>query len=170
MEHSFQHVGTPWRTATLVASTIAALELAVLVVVGVVFLAEPVAQRFGGAAEARAFAPVVHPKRTTAVAAGAVEAPTLTREQTSVMVLNGNGLAGAAAATAERARTLGYTIGNVGNAPRSDYTRSLVMYRAGYRAEGLRIAEDLKLKIVAPLDGLRPAELLGAHVAVVIGG
>ncbi len=164
-------VGTPWRTATLVASTIAALELAVLVVIGVAVLAEPMAQRLGASAEAKAFAPVQKPQHTTAVAAGAVpvEAPTLSREQTSVMVLNGNGRAGAAASTAERSRSLGYTIGNVGNAPRSDYTRSLVMYRAGYRPEALRLAQDLKLKIVAPLDGLRPAELLGAHVAVVVG-
>lgn len=172
MEHSFQPVGTPWRTATLVASTIAALELAVLLVIGFTFLAEPLAHRFGAAAEARSLAPVAKPKPTPAVAAGAVavETPRLTREQTSVMVLNGNGLPGAAASTAERTRALGYTIGNVGNAPRSDFTRSLVMYRAGYRPEAERLAEDLKLKIVAPLDGLTPAELLGAHVAVVVGG
>jgi hypothetical protein len=43
------------------------------------------------------------------------------------------------------------------------------MYRKGYAPEAQRLARDLKLKIVAPLDGLRPAELLGAHVAVVVG-
>jgi hypothetical protein len=43
------------------------------------------------------------------------------------------------------------------------------MYRKGYAPEAQRLAHDLKLKIVAPLDGLKPSELLGAHVAVVVG-
>jgi hypothetical protein len=86
-----------------------------------------------------------------------------------VIVLNGNGRAGAAADSADAVRRFGYTIGTVGNAPRSDFTRTLVMYRRGYQPEAMRLAKDLKLKIVGPLDGLRPADMLGAHVALIVG-
>ena len=101
--------------------------------------------------------------------AAPVGAPKLTRAETSVIVLNGNGRAGAAASSADAVRRFGYTIGTVGNAPRSDFTRTLVMYRKGYQAEGARLAKDLHVKIVGPLDGLRPSDMLGAHVALVVG-
>ena len=169
VEHTLAQIPqarTPWRTATLVASTIAALELVILLVLGIALMAEPVARRVTQTAEARAYAPVT-PKPAKRAAASAE--PRLSREQLSVLVLNGGSRSGAAAATAEQTRSLGYTIGGVGNAPRSDYTRSLVMYRKGYAAEAQRLAQDLKLKIVAPLDGLKASELLGAHVAVVVG-
>jgi hypothetical protein len=148
-----------------VACGVAALELVVLVVLGVALLAEPVSRHVTRAAEQKVLAPVVK-KPEVKPAAGA---PKLTRGQTSVLVLNGNGRPGAAATAAERVRGIGYTIGSVGNAPRSDFTRSLVMYRPGHEAEGKRLARDLHLKIVGPLDGLKPRELLGAHVALVIG-
>jgi hypothetical protein len=43
------------------------------------------------------------------------------------------------------------------------------MFRPGYRPEAVRLAADLKLKIVGPLDGLRGSDLLGAHVALIVG-
>ena len=43
------------------------------------------------------------------------------------------------------------------------------MFRRGYRAEAVRLAADLKLKIVGPLDGLRTADMFGAHVALIVG-
>ena len=165
MEHSLPQVRSPWRTATLVASAVAALELVVLVVLGVALLAKPVSDHVRKAAEAQVFAPV-KPKARTAPAVGK---PTLTRGETSVIILNGNGRAGAAAESADAVRRFGYTIGTVGNAPRSDFTRTLVMFRKGYRPEAARLAADLNLKIVGPLDGLKPADMLGAHVALVVG-
>ena len=66
-------------------------------------------------------------------------------------------------------RRFGYTIGTVGNAPRSDFTRTLVMFRKGYQAEAARLAKDLDVKIVGPLDGLKTADMLGAHVALIVG-
>ena len=165
MEHTLDQMRTPWRTATLVAAAVALVELVALVAVGAMLLADPVARQVTKAAERQALAPVVEKPRANAVRG----APTLTRAQTSVLVLNGNGRPGAAADTAERVRGIGYTIGSVGNAPRADFTRSLVMYRPGHEAEGKRLARDLRLKIVGPLDGLKPRELLGAHVALVIG-
>ena len=165
MEHSLSQVGSPWRTATLVASAVAAVELVILVILGVVLLADPVSQQVRQAAEAKVFEPV-QPKPRAALPVGA---PKLSRAETSVIVLNGSGRAGAAAANADRVRGLGYTIGTVGNAPRSDFTRTMVLFRRGYRAEAVRLAADLKLKIVGPLDGLRPADMLGAHVALIVG-
>ena len=44
------------------------------------------------------------------------------------------------------------------------------MFRRGYRPEAVRLAADLKVKIVGPLDGLRPRDMMGAHVALVVGG
>ena len=43
------------------------------------------------------------------------------------------------------------------------------MYRPGYRGEALRLARDLRIRIVGPLDGIRTRELMGAHVALVVG-
>ena len=147
------------------ASSVAALELVALVILGVVLLAKPVSEHVRQAAQARVLAPVkAKPHR-----APPVGAPKLARAETSVIVLNGNGRAGAAASSAEKVRSFGYTIGTVGNAPRSGFTRTLVMYRKGYQAEGARLAKDLRVKIVGPLDGLRPADMLGAHVALVVG-
>jgi hypothetical protein len=165
VEHSLPRVGSPWRTATLVASAVAAAELVILIVVGVSLLAEPVSQHVRQAAEAKVFAPVKPKPRAVAP----VGKPKLGRAETAVIVLNGSGRSGAAAENADRVRTLGYTIGTVGNAPRSDFTRTLVMFRPGYRPEAVRLAADLKLKIVGPLDGLRASDLMGAHLALIIG-
>ena len=168
MEHTFSQMRTPWRTATLVASAIATVELLVLVAIGVALVAKPVSRQVTQAAEQQVLAPVVEkPKPAAKPAAGA---PTLMRGETSVLVLNGNGRAGAAATAAERVRALGYTIGGVGNAPSGDVPRTVVMYRGGHRAEAQRLAQDLRLKIVGPLDGLQKKDLLGAHVVLVLGG
>ena len=167
MEHSLPQVASPWRTATLVASAVAVIELVVLVVIGVALLAEPVSNHVRQAAEAKVYAPAkAKPKP---VAAPAVGKPKLSRAETSVIVLNGSGRSGAAAESAARVRGIGYTIGTVGNAPRSDFARTIVMFRPGYRAEATRLAADLKLKIVGPLDGLRGSDLLGAHLALIVG-
>ncbi len=36
-----------------------------------------------------------------------------------------------------------------------NYASSVVMYRPGYRAEGIRLAHDLAIKVVGPLDGIK---------------
>lgn len=166
MEHSLPPIDSPWRTATLVTAAVALLELVLLIVLAVALLAEPVSQHVRKAAEAKAFAPVVAKPKKPAVPTQ----PKLTRAETSVIVLNGNGRSGAAAEGADRVRAHGYTIGAVGNAPRGDVLRTVVMYRKGYRPEAMRLARDLKVKIVGPLDGLAPKDMLGAHVALVLGG
>jgi LytR cell envelope-related transcriptional attenuator len=168
VEHSLSQIRSPWRTATLVASAVAALELVLLIVLAVLLLAQPVSQHVRKAAEAKVLAHV-KPKPQQRPAKPQAGKPKLTRAKTSVIGLNGNGRSGAAAASADAVRRFGYAIGTVGNAPRSDFTRTLVMFRKGYRPEALRLAKDMGIKIVGPLDGLRSSDMMGAHVALLLG-
>jgi hypothetical protein len=96
--------------------------------------------------------------------------PVLARRQVTVTVLNANGVSGAAASEASRVRARGYKIGVVGNSPSGGFGRSVVMYRAGLSREGSRLAHDLGIGMATPLDGLRPRDLHGAKLAIVLGG
>lgn len=161
----------PWRTATLVASLIAAVELVLLIGLGVLVLAKPVSHALHrhatsvAAAEkttkAAAKAPVVH--RTVAAVAH------LPRAKTGVLVLNGNGRQGAAAEESSRLHGLGYPVTGAGNAPRSDYATTSVLYRPGFQGEATRLAHDLGVHAVGPLDGLTVAKLHGGKLAVILG-
>ena len=161
----------------MVAVTVAAVELVALLTIAAVFLGGPMldwAKGTTGVRPASGAAAKKHARheRTAAPAAkrhAAAERPRLARTETSVLVLNGNGIAGAAADEAQAVRHRGYVVASVGNAPRNDYRRTVVMYRPGYRPEAARLARDVQARIVSPLDGLRPRQLLGAHVAVIIG-
>jgi LytR cell envelope-related transcriptional attenuator len=152
-----------WRTATIVVTTVAALEFVALAGAGVALLGNPLASHLK-AEVAAAASPRLHatPRPRPSQAR-------LPRSETSVMVLNGGGRAGAAAAEAGLVSSRGYLVGNVGNASRADYTHTLVMYRPGYGAEGARLASDLHVRIISPLDGMRPRELAGAHLVVILG-
>jgi hypothetical protein len=70
-------------------------------------------------------------------------------------------------ATLVRAR--GYRIGTVGNAPRNDYARNVVMYRRGFRAEGVRLAKDMRVRVVGPDDGLQRRLVGRAQLTVIVG-
>lgn len=158
-----------WRSAAVVASLVAAVELVLLIVTGTALLF-----RDGSSSPTRHAAtpavskPLTHakpaPRRVHPVAA-----PKLARNRVGVMVLNGNGRHGAAATAASRVRHHGYRIRSVGNASRMSYSRSMVMYRPGYEGEGRRLARDLGIRLVGPLDGMRPAQLHGAQAVLIIG-
>jgi hypothetical protein len=169
VEHALPHPspsgpsGHPWRTIAVVAAGLATLELVGLVAVGVVFVAKPVMHQ----ARTDVVATTPAPKK---VVAKAPSLPLLPRRKVSVTILNGNGVSGAAASEASRVRARGYVVGQVGNAPRGGYGRSIVMYRPGRRAEALRLGRDLQISLVSPLDGLRKRDLHGAKLAVVVGG
>jgi hypothetical protein len=64
----------------------------------------------------------------------------------------------------------GYRISSVGNAGQQNYPQSIVMYRTGFAGEGARLARDLGIKVVGPLDGMRARQLAGAHAVVILGG
>lgn len=157
--------------ATLVASLVAAVELVLLVGAAVLLLAKPLAHAVQHHAEAAALAPADPVKKAPAVVhkVKKVAPPTHLRSHTGVFVLNGNGRNGAASAAASKLSGLGYLVPGKGNAKRQDYATSVVMYRRGWEAEGRRLAQDLHVKIVGPLDGISSSTLHGAQLVVVLG-
>jgi hypothetical protein len=172
VEHSLSpslELARPWRRTAIVAAAVAVLELVAIVALAVALLGRPVADRVREHVEGPAYPTAVEPKPKPPAAKETV-LPTLPRGDTSVLVLNGNGLAGAAGETAGQVADRGYLVAGTANAPTTDYRRSVVMYRKGRRAEGRRLARDLKVRVVGPLDGVRPAELMGAHVVLIVGG
>jgi hypothetical protein len=176
VEHHASVSPRPWRAAALVAAAVATIELFVLILIGVAVGARFLVTETNEAAavplavEDQPAAPATTATAAAKPTAAKESAPAaLTRRETSVIVLNGNGIAGAAAAVADRVRRFDYLIAGTADAPRTDFRRSLVMFRPGFEAEARRLAADLKLKRVIPLDGLRVRDLQGAHVALIIG-
>jgi hypothetical protein len=165
-----QELIRPWRRATIVASLVAGVELILLLGAGALLVAKPLSHAIQRHAEAAAFAPVkkahvlVPPPKPKPVAK-----PKLARSHLSILVLNGNGRNGAAAAEAGKLHSLGYRIAATADARRHDYATSVVMYRPGFRAEGLRLARDIHVKVIGPLDGLSRAALHGGQLAVILG-
>jgi hypothetical protein len=161
----------PWRTATLVASAIALLELAALVVAVLALVSGPLARGVRHHAAAQATAAAKQAPKAVLVKR-VIHAPAvarLSRARTRVLVLNGNGRQGAASAEATTLQTLGYPVSGARNAPRTDYATTMVMYRPGYRPEALRLARDAGIRVVGPLDGLRTSDLKGSKLAVLLG-
>jgi hypothetical protein len=166
----------PWRTATIVASLIAAVELVLLLAGAALLLAKPLSHVLMQHAHHAAAATTTRKAKARPAAAAKphpkarpVAKPTLARGKTSIAVLNGNGRNGAAAAEASRLHRLGYPIASTGNARRQDYATSVVLYRPGFAAEGKRLARDLRVKVVGPLDGIAPSALHGGKLAVIVG-
>ena len=171
MDHPLTTFDTvrPWRTATLIAVAVAAVELVLLVIVGGTLFARH-ATKAATPARTQAIRPAAPRVHATRSAKAPAQAPAhLRRGQVGVLVLNGNGRHGAASAAAARVRSHGYRVPAVGNAQRMDYTRSIVMYRPGFEAEGRRLGRDLGVAIVGPLDGLRAPQLHGAKAVLVVG-
>jgi hypothetical protein len=152
----------PWRTAAVIASLVAAIELVVILVAATIWLAKPLFASSPAAVKPSTLI-LHHPVKTKA---GLVK---LSRAQTGVLVLNGGGRAGAGAETADTVQARGYTVSSVGNAPSMSYRSSVVMFRNGYRPEAVRLAHDLRIGHVAPLARIKAADLLGAQLALVVG-
>jgi len=161
MEHAHDLI-RPWRRATIAVSAIAAVELVALAVLAIVLLGNPLATHLR---ETAAVASTT-PRRTTVVVPA--KKATLARGETSVMVLNGGGRAGAAHAAADRVSARGYLLGQIGNAPATT-PRTLIMYRPGYAAEGAQLGQDLHVRLIRPLDGMRPSQLVGSHLVLILG-
>jgi hypothetical protein len=169
MDHSLPgtQVAPHWRTATLVAGGIAAVELALLIALGLPMLGHAVSKQVRTAAEQRVFAPAPKPARKPKPTQDTTRL--LPRKETSILVLNGNGRSGAAATISRRVHRRGYLVAGVGNASRTNYAHTIVMYRPGREDEAKRLAKDLRVKVVGPLDGMRLRDMMGAHVALVLG-
>jgi hypothetical protein len=159
----------PWRRATIAASVIAAAELILLLGAGALLLAKPVSHVIKRHAIATAR---VAPSKQLAKAIKQMSAPpgkAHARAGLKIMVFNGNGRSGAAGAAADSLHHLGYRIAGTANARRQDYATSVVMYKPGYRAEGMRLARDLHVKVLGPLDGVGVRALHGGQLAVIVG-
>jgi hypothetical protein len=157
----------PWRKATIAVGVVAAIELVALIGIGATRLAAPL--------RAHATTAVTHtaaPAQTRHVrsVASAPSHPLRLRMKLSVLVLNGNGVNGAAGTEATSLETLGYGSSRSEDAPRHDYARSMVLYVPGYVQEARRLARDAHVGIVAPVDGIRNAQLKGSQLVVVLGG
>ena len=163
----------PWRRATVIATLIAAVELLLLIAGAAVLVARPLARAVERRAEqhVRNATPAtpapVHPAVVRRHAP--LPKPSHARAQTKVLVLNGNGRTGVAHEEAAKLESLGYRIAGAADAHRHDYATSLVMYRRGYRPEGLRLARDLHVAVVGPLDGVSQSALHGGQLAVILG-
>jgi hypothetical protein len=166
MQHA-EHLSTsfPWRTSTVIVGAIAIVELVALIVIGAAQLAP---QRVHTKAAA-----VAKPTRHTV--ANGRHTPSLPspprrgRNRVSVLVLIGNGVQGAASSTAARLRDIGYRIGATQNAQRHDYAQSMVMYVPGWVKEARRLAHEMGVKLVAPVDGVVPGRLKGSQVVLILG-
>jgi hypothetical protein len=163
----------PWRRATVIATLIAAVELVLLIACAAVLVARPLARAVERRAQEHAHkaAPPAPAPVHKAIAHQHAPPPkaTHTRSQTKVLVLNGNGRTGVAHAEAAKLESLGYGVSGAADARRHDYATSLVMYRPGYRPEGLRLARDLHVAVVGPLDGVSLSALHGGQLAVILG-
>lgn len=182
---SYAEPRVPWRRTAIIVSAIAAVELIALLVVALAFMAKPFADDAAAkpkapatetAAAGTASPALADANGTQPAAAGAkpVEPPAvaeLPRTKTPILVLNGNGIAGAASATASRVKALRYPIAGIGDASRRDFPRSVVMYGPGLQGEAERLARDLDLGAgrAVPLDGMRPADLGKAKLVLVVG-
>jgi hypothetical protein len=150
----------------MVAAGVAAVELVVLLAGGTVMLAHrsPVAASPPKHPAKHVTRPVLH-LRLPAVRS----VPLRARSQADVLVLNGNGVAGAARTEAAHLQGLGYRIAATKNASRHDYARSMVMYAPGYVKEARRLAHDTGLRLVAPVDGMTPARLKRSPLVLLLG-
>jgi hypothetical protein len=158
----------PWRTATLIVGVIASLELFALIGIGAVQLApkkHATASATASAAATPGPAHVVHKRKAPRVPTHPLRA----RAAVNVLVLNGNGVQGAAASEASRLRVAGYHVGGARNAARHNYVRSMVLYVPGWIKEARRLARDSGFRMVAPVDGLRPSTLKGSKLVVILG-
>ena len=185
---SVEHLSEPfpWRTATLVASAVAAVELIGLVAVGAFVVAHPFSHKHGtqtptvaavttpstATVAQKAAAPAVHHAAAPIPAKDrftVVSHPIRPRGKVRVLVLNGNGVTGAAHEEAAHLQSLGYRIGGAANAPTHRYSQSMVMYVPGYAKEARRLAHDTGIRLVAPLDGLTPSTLSASKLVVLLG-
>ena len=143
----------PWRRATVIATLIAAVELVLLIAGAAVLVARPLARAVERRAEqhVRKAAPSTPaPVHKAVVRHAPTPKATHTRAQIKVLVLNGNGRTGVAHAEAAKLESLGYNVTGAADARRHDYATSLVMYRPGYRPEGLRLASGRSTASAAP--------------------
>lgn len=139
------------------------LAVVLMVVGGLVLLF----QATGTRPAATPSAPAV--KRQVATPPAQPLGPLHPRARTSVLVLNGNGISGAAGSEATAILARGYQHAVSGDAPNLDYARSLILFRPGWQREAQRLARDAKIPTVAPLDGRVAPAYARVPLVVILG-
>ena len=149
----------PWRAAALAAAAVALAELTALLALAGVHLIH------------------VHHRATSAPAATTPRAATAAkpaahplrpRSRVSVLVLNGNGVSGAAGTEASALLGTGYRHAIPADASQT-YASSLVLYRRGWQGEAQRLARDVGIRSVAPLDGRLPSGDAAYRLVLILG-
>jgi LytR cell envelope-related transcriptional attenuator len=160
----------PWRRATFIAGAIAGIELIALLGAGAMLLAKPLSHEINKAAVASIESTPVSKQLQTAIKKmNAPAGKAHPRAHVKIMVLNGNGVNGAAGTAATRLHHLGYRIAGTANAKRQDYATSVVMYKPGFRADGMKLAKAIGVKVVGPIDGIPASSMHGGDIAVIVG-
>jgi hypothetical protein len=95
--------------------------------------------------------------------------PVRARAKTSVLVLNGNGIANAAGNEAARLLASGYRNAVPADAPSLTYARSLVLFRPGWKPEAERLAHDARIATAAPLDGRVASAYARVPLVLILG-
>jgi hypothetical protein len=147
----------PWRAAALAAAAVALAELTALLALAGVRLFHVHHPATTGATTARAATagkPAAHPLRP--------------RSRISVLVLNGNGVSGAAGTEASALLGAGYHHAIPADASQT-YASSLVLYRRGWQGEAQRLARDVGIRSVAPLDGRLPSGDTAYRLVLILG-
>jgi LytR cell envelope-related transcriptional attenuator len=101
---------------------------------------------------------------------GPVSVPVRPRSRVSVLVLNGNGVNGAAGTEATHLVARGYAHAIPTDAQNHGYARSVVLYRPGWQGEAERLARDAKIAAIAPLDGRVAPAYARDQLIVILGG
>ncbi|MFL5915729.1 MAG: LytR C-terminal domain-containing protein [Gaiellaceae bacterium] len=148
----------PWRAAAFAAGAVALAELTALLALAGAHLFHvhhAVASRPASTTpEGPATTTVVHPLRS--------------RSRVSVLVLNGNGVSGAAGAEATQLLSRGYRHAVPGDA-RTTYAQSVALFRPGWQREAQRLARDVGVRAVTPLDVRLPGSERGYQVVLILG-
>jgi LytR cell envelope-related transcriptional attenuator len=148
----------PWRAAALAACAVALFELTALLALAGAHLFHVHHATGSRPAAATSVSPatktVVHPLRS--------------RSRVSVLVLNGNGVSGAAGTEASQLLALGYGHAVPGDAP-TTYAQSVVLFRPGWQREAQRLAGEVGIRAVTPLDVRLQGSERGYQVVVILG-
>jgi hypothetical protein len=89
-------------------------------------------------------------------------------QDVTVAVLNGTSVPGLGAKVATDVQVNEFALGNVGNS-RKEYDQTVVMYEKGQHRAAEKVADDLGVKPVQPIDRQTQQEADGADVVVIAG-
>ena len=150
----------PWRAAALAAAAVAVAELAALLALAGIRVLDVHRATTGRPNQTRPVSDTGHGVKR--------QAPLRSRSSISVLVLNGNGVSGAAGTEASALLAHGYRHAAPGDASQT-YASSLVLFRRGWQGEAQRLARDAGIRSVAPLDGRLPSADAGYRLVLILG-